>query len=58
MRLGFRLVRVLESAEGPLPLKELSERAGMPPAKAYAYGLGKPLYGVNHRAAHVAVDQL
>jgi N6-L-threonylcarbamoyladenine synthase len=27
-------------------------------AKALAIGLGKPLYGVNHLAAHVAVDQL
>jgi len=31
------LVRVLEAADGPLPLKDLSERAGMPPSKAYAY---------------------
>ncbi len=31
---------------------------GVAAAKAYAFGLGKPLYGVNHLAAHVAVDQL
>src|SRR5690606_25681729 len=31
---------------------------GLASAKALAYGLGKPLYGVNHLAAHVAVDQL
>ena len=31
---------------------------GVAAAKAYAYGLGKPLYGVNHLAAHIAVDQL
>jgi N6-L-threonylcarbamoyladenine synthase len=31
---------------------------GVAAAKAYAVGLGKPLYGVNHLAAHVAVDQL
>jgi DNA-binding IclR family transcriptional regulator len=37
IEVGFRLVRVLESADGPLPLKDLSERAGMPPSKAYAY---------------------
>jgi DNA-binding IclR family transcriptional regulator len=37
IEVGFRLVRVLEAADGPLPLKELSERAGMPPSKAYAY---------------------
>ena len=28
---------------------------GVAAAKAIAYGLGKPLYGVNHLAAHVAV---
>lgn len=37
IEVGFRLVRVLEAADGPLPLKELSERAGMAPSKAYAY---------------------
>src|ERR1700748_1210831 len=31
---------------------------GVAAAKAYADALGKPLYGVNHLAAHVAVDQL
>ncbi|HXH76965.1 tRNA (adenosine(37)-N6)-threonylcarbamoyltransferase complex transferase subunit TsaD [Nocardioides sp.] len=31
---------------------------GVASAKALALGLGKPLYGVNHLAAHVAVDQL
>ncbi|QYJ02581.1 tRNA (adenosine(37)-N6)-threonylcarbamoyltransferase complex transferase subunit TsaD [Nocardioides panacisoli] len=31
---------------------------GVAAAKALAFGLGKPLYGVNHLAAHVAVDQL
>src|SRR5450432_847039 len=31
---------------------------GICAAKAYALTLGKPLYGVNHLAAHVAVDQL
>ena len=29
---------------------------GVSAAKAYAEALGKPLYGVNHLAAHVAVD--
>ncbi len=37
IEVGFRLVRVLEAADGPLSLKELSERAGMPPSKAHAY---------------------
>ncbi|MBL1065652.1 tRNA (adenosine(37)-N6)-threonylcarbamoyltransferase complex transferase subunit TsaD [Streptomyces sp. 7-21] len=31
---------------------------GVSAAKAYAYALGKPLYGVNHLASHVCVDQL
>jgi N6-L-threonylcarbamoyladenine synthase len=31
---------------------------GVSAAKAYALATGKPLYGVNHLAAHVAVDQL
>ena len=31
---------------------------GVAAAKALAVGLGKPLYGVNHLAAHVAVDTL
>jgi len=31
---------------------------GVCAAKAYAIATGKPLYGVNHLAAHVAVDQL
>src|SRR5260221_12294633 len=31
---------------------------GVCAAKAYALAFGKPLYGVNHLAAHIAVDQL
>ena len=31
---------------------------GIAAAKAYAYALDKPLYGVNHLSAHVAVDLL
>jgi N6-L-threonylcarbamoyladenine synthase len=31
---------------------------GVAAAKAYSIALGKPLYGVNHLAAHIAVDQL
>jgi len=31
---------------------------GVAAAKAYALALGKPLYGVNHLAAHIAVDVL
>jgi N6-L-threonylcarbamoyladenine synthase len=31
---------------------------GVCAAKAYSVALGKPVYGVNHLAAHIAVDQL
>ncbi|MDQ3308236.1 MAG: tRNA (adenosine(37)-N6)-threonylcarbamoyltransferase complex transferase subunit TsaD, partial [Actinomycetota bacterium] len=31
---------------------------GVAAAKALAFTLGRPLYGVNHLSAHVAVDQL
>jgi len=31
---------------------------GVAAAKAYAVALGKPLYGVNHLSAHVAVDRI
>ena len=31
---------------------------GVAAAKAYALALDKPLYGVNHLSAHVAVDLL
>ena len=31
---------------------------GVAAAKALAIGLGKPIYGINHLAAHVAVDTL
>jgi N6-L-threonylcarbamoyladenine synthase len=33
-------------------------QVGVCAAKAYALALGKPLYAVNHLAAHIAVDQL
>jgi len=31
---------------------------GVCAAKAYSLALGKPVYGINHLAAHIAVDQL
>ncbi|NGN67242.1 tRNA (adenosine(37)-N6)-threonylcarbamoyltransferase complex transferase subunit TsaD [Streptomyces sp. A7024] len=31
---------------------------GVSAAKAYAYALGKPMYGVNHLASHICVSQL
>ncbi|HEY6276840.1 MAG TPA: tRNA (adenosine(37)-N6)-threonylcarbamoyltransferase complex transferase subunit TsaD, partial [Streptosporangiaceae bacterium] len=33
-------------------------QVGVAAAKAYALALGRPLYAVNHLAAHIAVDQL
>lgn len=37
VELGFRLIRCLEQAEGPLSLKALSARAGMSASKAHLY---------------------
>lgn len=37
VELGFRLIRCLEEASGPLSLKELSARAGMAAGKAHLY---------------------
>src|SRR3978361_1339544 len=49
-------VAAVAGTGGPGVVGELL--VGVAPAKALAIGLGKPLYGVNHLAAHVAVDQL
>ena len=37
LELGFRLVRALAEADGPLPLKQLAPLAGMSPSKARMY---------------------
>lgn len=37
IEIGFRLIRALENAPGPLTLKELALRAGMTPSKAHFY---------------------
>ncbi|GAB4193980.1 MAG: IclR family transcriptional regulator [Thalassobaculales bacterium] len=37
IEVGFRLIRVLEKANGPMQLKQLAAAAGMPPSKAYLY---------------------
>lgn len=37
IEVGFRLIRALETASSPLPLKTLAEKAGMTPAKAHLY---------------------
>jgi DNA-binding IclR family transcriptional regulator len=57
VEIGFRLIRSLEEAAGPLSLKDLSARAGMPASKAYLYlvsfrrvGLVSQLKGSGHYA--------
>ncbi|MGD9812386.1 MAG: IclR family transcriptional regulator [Sphingobium sp.] len=35
--MGFRVLRVLRMAEGPLPLREIASRAQMPPSKVHLY---------------------
>jgi DNA-binding IclR family transcriptional regulator len=37
IEVGFRLIRALEEAPGPMSLKVLSKRAGMEPSKAHLY---------------------
>jgi len=37
IEVGFRLIRALEQAPGPMSLKLLSQRAGMEPSKAHLY---------------------
>jgi DNA-binding IclR family transcriptional regulator len=37
LEVGFRLIRELERASGPLQLKDVSSRAGMPRSKAHLY---------------------
>ncbi len=37
IEVGFRVLRVLRTAEGPLPLREIAARANMPPSKVHLY---------------------
>ena len=37
IEVGFRVLRVLRMAEGSLPLREIAQRAEMPPSKAHLY---------------------
>lgn len=37
IEVGFRLIHVLETAGGKLPLSKIAELAGMPPSKAHLY---------------------
>jgi N6-L-threonylcarbamoyladenine synthase len=55
---GVRLVDVDAIAVTAGPGLAGALLVGVCAAKAYALATGKPLYGVNHLAAHVAVDEL
>ena len=57
-RAGLRLADVDAIAVTAGPGLSGALLVGVAAAKAYSLGLGVPLYGVNHLAAHVAVDQL
>lgn len=37
IEVGFRVLRVLRMSEGPLPLRDIASRAGMPPSKVHLY---------------------
>ena len=55
---GVRLAQVDAIAVTAGPGLAGALLVGVCAAKAYALALGKPLYAVNHLAAHIAVDQL
>jgi N6-L-threonylcarbamoyladenine synthase len=55
---GVRLADVAAIAVTAGPGLAGALLVGVSAAKAYALALDKPLYGVNHLAAHIAVDQL
>jgi N6-L-threonylcarbamoyladenine synthase len=55
---GVRLEQVDAVAVTAGPGLAGALQVGVSAAKAYALALGKPLYAVNHLAAHIAVDQL
>jgi N6-L-threonylcarbamoyladenine synthase len=55
---GLRLAEVDAIAVTAGPGLAGALLVGVAAAKAYALAAGKPLYGVNHLAAHVAVDRL
>ena len=40
IEVGFRVLRVLRMADGLLPLREIAQRAGMPPSKVHLYLVG------------------
>jgi N6-L-threonylcarbamoyladenine synthase len=55
---GLRLAEVDAIAVTAGPGLAGALLVGVAAAKAYALSAGKPIYGVNHLAAHVAVDRL
>jgi N6-L-threonylcarbamoyladenine synthase len=55
---GLRLAEVDAIAVTAGPGLAGALLVGVAAAKAYALAAGKPIYGVNHLAAHVAVDRL
>ncbi len=55
---GVRLAQVDAFAVTAGPGLAGALLVGVCAAKAYALALGKPLYGVNHLAAHICADQL
>ncbi len=55
---GMRLAQVDAIAVTSGPGLAGALLVGVCAAKAYSLALGKPLYAVNHLAAHIAVDQL
>ncbi|GGL79690.1 IclR family transcriptional regulator [Wenxinia marina] len=37
IEVGFKVIRVMEAAESPMPLRDIAAAAGMPPSKAHLY---------------------
>lgn len=37
IEVGFQVIRAMEAANGPLPLRDIAAAAGMPPSKAHLY---------------------
>lgn len=37
IEVGFRILRVLRAADGPMPLREIAKRSDMPPSKVHLY---------------------
>lgn len=52
IEVGFRVLRVLRTAEGPLPLREIAARAGMPPSKAHLYLVSFVRENMAYQEAH------